>query len=128
MSSLWQAQTPAAQNEISGVSGRQFSAINASHILVSQLDPDATQWDRYLWQIYSADGVKLGEARSPMSYSPFVVVAGQLLFVTQPYTLNTPSGELQHTPLMLRAVDLATGELNWTREIRDTRYRGPYPA
>ena len=34
----------------------------------------------------------------------------------------------QRTPLMLRAVNLATGAESWSREIRDTRYRGPYPT
>ncbi|MFK7958271.1 MAG: hypothetical protein AB8B96_19400 [Lysobacterales bacterium] len=128
MAELWKAPASAPPAPVAGVSGRQFLAVNNDHVLISQTDSTADQKAPYLWHIYTATGERLLTTRSPLSYAPFVVVAGQLIFVTQPRTFFSESAKPDPQPLMLRAISLATGETSWVRAIRDTQYIGPYPA
>ncbi len=125
---LWQAPTTAPSSPMTGVSGRQFLAVNGDHVLVSEADSTGTHKNPYLWSIYTAAGEKLLTTRSPVSYAPFVVVKGQLIFVTQPRTLYNSVGKPDPEPLMLRAISLSTGATSWVRALRDTQYVGPYPA
>jgi hypothetical protein len=58
--------------------------------------------------------------------SPFVVVGNRLIHVAQPTTRREGSKVIDQ-PLRLRAVDLATGQEIWSRELRSTAYNGPFP-
>ncbi|MEM7705434.1 MAG: hypothetical protein AAF358_07775 [Pseudomonadota bacterium] len=111
---------------IAGVEGRQFSAVNGSHVLVSLHQPE--QQLPYRWQVFDAAGNPLGETRSRMSFSPFVVLDGTLLYVSQPYSERQGDGVMRGEGLTLRAMDLTTGKQRWQKTIRDTRYTGPYPT
>ncbi|MEM1089919.1 MAG: hypothetical protein AAGB27_15640 [Pseudomonadota bacterium] len=126
VSALWQAQSPEVPASSPGQ--RRFRAAGGDAILVSREDADASIWERYEWTVVGAEGKVLGQFRSHMSYSPFVVLDGVLLYVTQPLSRQTADRGLVSEPLMLRAIDLATGQQVWARELRDTRYQGPYPA
>ncbi len=81
---------------------------------------------RYRWTISSAEGQTLGTINSDYSYRPFEVVAGRLLFVT-PLAMRRSGTDVDLSMPSLVAYDLASGERVWQRELRDTRYRGPYP-
>jgi len=128
MTELWQAPMTTPQLPVAGVTGRQFLAVNANHVLVSQTDSTGDQKAPYLWHIYTAAGEKLLTTRAPVSYAPFLVTGGQLIFVSPPSTFFSASGKPDPQPLMLKAISLATGETSWVRAIRDTQYLGPYPA
>ena len=52
---------------------RQFKSANAQHILVSNLKSDPSQWDKYTWDIYDINGIKIGAFDHSSSYSPFTV-------------------------------------------------------
>lgn len=125
---LWRARSPEVSSAAGGNDGRRFRAAGGLETLVSREDPGAPYWDRYEWTVFSDDGKILGRTRSHMSYSPFVVLEGMLLFVTQPLSRRTDDQGLISQPLMLRAIDLESGQEAWARELRDTRYQGPYPV
>ncbi len=107
--------------------GRQFLSQDAGHLLTSTHTDEAG--DRlYRWQIEEIGGEKLGQINATMSYSPFLVVGTVVVYVTQPFSQRQASGELYHQGLTLVAVDVSSGKPLWKREIRDTRYRGPFPS
>ena len=80
----------------------------------------------YRWTLSTRDGTALGEMISETSYLPFEVQDRVLLFVTG-LRLTNNKGEVSVEMPTLVAFDLAKGACIWTREIRDTVYRGPFP-
>ena len=80
----------------------------------------------YRWTLSTRDGTALGEMISETSYLPFEVQDRVLLFVTG-LRLTNNKGEVSVEMPTLVAFDLAKGARIWTREIRDTVYRGPFP-
>jgi hypothetical protein len=104
-------------------SGTQFVSPDGRYVLASQRVADNRIWDNYRWTIYRRDGARLGEARTHLGFAPFAVQDSILLFVTEPFARR---GE-DEQPLKLRALSLASGKEIWSKEIRDTKFRGPYP-
>jgi hypothetical protein len=102
---------------------RTFRSVSDAYRLQSERMDDG----RYRWQLSDAAGTRLGEFISDYSYRPFDVVDGRLLYVTTPKISVTDGKSMIDMP-MLVAVDLGSGKVAWTREVRDTKYRGPYPA
>jgi|CXWL01.1.fsa_nt_gi hypothetical protein len=82
---------------------------------------------RYRWVLSDVAGVRLGEIVSEYSYRPFDVVDGKLLFVT-PTKVSMVKGKVRIDMPTLVAFDLRSGAMAWKREIRDTRYHGPFPS
>ncbi len=101
---------------------RRFRSQSDAFRLASERQADG----RYRWTISTAQGETLGAVTSDYSYRPFDVIAGRLLFVT-PLSMRRDGAEVALSMPTLVAYDLANGERVWQRELRDTRYRGPYP-
>ncbi len=105
---------------------QRFASADGRHILASRLLEDGVA-TRYLWTISdAATGAVLGTMDSAVSMSPFVVAGTRLIHVAQPGNRREGTKVIDR-PLRLRAVDLTTGSELWTREIRDTAFRGPFP-
>ena len=105
---------------------RLFSSADGRHVLASRRTGDHAA--PYRWTITdAATGAVLGSLSSRVSMSPFVVVGNRLIHVAQP-TARREGSKVVDQPLRLRAVDLATGQELWSREIRSTDYRGPSPV
>lgn len=105
----------------------QRISVDGSHTLKSTLVGNETVWDKYQWTIIDNETDKeIGQLRSYLSQSGFVVAGSLIIFETGPFVRNIES-DLVEEPLMLRAVDLNTGEQVWSRPIRDTAYRGSFP-
>ena len=102
---------------------RTFRSVSDGYRLQSERLDDG----RYRWQLSDVQGARIGETISEYSYRPFDVVDGRLLYVTTP-RISVTDGKSSISMPTLVAVDLASGKVAWTREIRDTRYRGPYPS
>lgn len=102
---------------------RAFYSEDRQHILVSKR---ASGDERYRWQIHTREGDRLGAFPSAVSFTPFVVRNGVVLFLSAP-SQRRVGAEFLSLPLMLRAVDVASGQERWSRDVRDTRYDGPYP-
>lgn len=118
----------AANERLAGVPGRRFIAADSAHILCSERIADDRTWDKYRWTIYErTTGKPVAEIRSYRSRASFFVHGSQVIYETGPYTRRTEKG-LVHVPLKIRAVDTKTGRELWSRPIRDTTYRGPYPG
>ncbi|HEY7213073.1 MAG TPA: hypothetical protein VIC28_00515 [Thermoanaerobaculia bacterium] len=106
---------------------RLFASADGRYVLASRRVEEITSPAPYLWTISDAEtGAVLGTLRSPVSMSPFTVAGTRLVHVA-PITSRREGSKLTDQPLRLRAVDLATGQELWTREIRDTNFRGPFP-
>lgn len=105
----------------------RFSSADGRYVLASRRTGDDTSATPYRWTISdAATGAVLGTFPAEVSMSPFAIVGKRLIHVAQP-TLHIQGQKLVEQPLRLRALDLATGRELWTREIRDTEFRGPIP-
>lgn len=123
------ARTPDArgQERLATVPGTQYLSADGRHILTSERVADDRVWDKYEWTIFErAGGRRLGTIRSYRSQAPFVVVDTEIVYETGPFVRRLDEG-LVDTPLQVRAVDLRNGRELWTRAVRDTAYRGPFP-
>ena len=106
---------------------RLFGSADGRHVLASRRVGDIGSAAPYRWTITdAASGAVLGSVRAAVSMSPFAVAGTRLVYVAQPATRRDGEKWIEE-PLRLRAVDLATGREVWTREIRDTAFRGPFP-
>ncbi|MEM8930574.1 MAG: hypothetical protein AAGE94_05335 [Acidobacteriota bacterium] len=111
---------------LSRVDARQFRSADGRHVLASERIADGRTWNRYRWTIYTASGERLGELDTPVSYAPFAVIDGVLVYEAG-QALRRVGGEMVAEPLRVVAVSLPGGVVQWTRAIRDTAYRGPFP-
>lgn len=110
-------------SKLAAVSGRQFLSADGEHVLASEMLED--RWG-YRWALFGQDGTPIGQIESTVSYAPFFV-AGSVVVYPLPPGARKEGTQLISFPLRLQAVDLESGAELWTREIRDTTFRGPYP-
>ena len=94
--------------------------------MVSKLKEDPSKWNKYAWDIYNKEGVLIGSTNHSSSYSPFFVSDKTIVFVNQPNS-RVINNNWVETPLTLQAVSLESGQLIWDKEIRDLKFKGPYP-
>ena len=128
----WDAETGEALPEVVLFEGRPRALLpsaDSQHVVItSRLEgAEAPAWERYRWSVYSlASGEVLGELRWHTSATPFCVLDGTLLTMTQPFG-RLIEGRIVEQPLALRAVSLDSGAQTWSRPVHDTTYRGPHP-
>jgi hypothetical protein len=102
---------------------RRFASADGRHVLASR----RTAAGAYTWTISdAATGAVLGTVSSAVAMVPFVVAGGELIHVAQPGSHRVGTQWVARA-LRLRAVDLASGNEAWSRDLRDTAYRGPVP-
>ncbi|HXU30401.1 MAG TPA: hypothetical protein VN851_07485, partial [Thermoanaerobaculia bacterium] len=81
----------------------------------------------YRWSLSLREtGTVLAVIDAPVSFAPFVVVGGKVIYLAQP-AMWRENGVTIRQPLRLRALDLATGAEAWQAVVRDSAYRGPVP-
>ncbi len=109
------------------VPGSQFLSADGRHVLSSERVADDRVWEKYQWTIYNrSSGQRVGELRSYQSQAPFFVSGTLLTHEVGPYQ-RRDGEKLLEMPLAIRTVDLTAGRELWSRAIRDTTYRGPFP-
>ena len=114
---------PVADDFIPGALQASYSA-DRRHVLVTERVAPG-EWLEYRWSIFDAEtGNKIGEVPSRLGGARFFVAGGKIIFDSAPYTSS--DGSEKHG-LELVAMDLQSGTLAWAREIRDTRFYGPFP-
>lgn len=105
----------------------QRISIDGKHTLKSKLIGDDRVWEKYQWTIIdNQTGKEVGQLKSFLSQSGFIITDSRILFETSPYARNTASGP-QQEPLMVRMVDLKNGTQIWRKPVRDTSFQGPFP-
>ncbi len=129
----WDAETGEALPEVLLLDGRPRAVLpsvdSRDVVITSRLEGTvAPAWDQYRWSIFSLlSGKALGEMRWHTSATPFWVAGGALLTMTQPFERRI-EGRVLKEPLAVRAVGLGSETQIWSRPVRDTTYRGAYPA
>src|SRR5262249_50694735 len=120
-------EVPAAQR-IAAAADAQYLSADGRHLLVSERIGDDSVWEKYRWTVYTADtGQRLGSIVSPFAQAAFFVLGSQLVYEGYPFQRRLPGGGMQDQPLTLRGADLRSGGEQWSRPLRDTSYRGPFP-
>ncbi len=115
------------KGRIVGVKGRQFVSMDDNIILNSERINNDTVWNKYKWTIFDRSSNQLlGEMRNHYSATPFFL-AGSLLVYNTNLFIRRINNELVGESTKIRAVDLNTGQELWGKEIRDTKYYGPFP-
>lgn len=118
----------APEVRIAAITGQQFVSADGRHVLASERIADDSVWDKYQWTIFErATGRRVGAITDYRSHAPFMVVGEIIYYETGPFERRTDAGMVGE-PLRLRAVNLSTSAVVWTRDIRDTTYRGPLPG
>jgi len=114
-------------NRLAGVPERQFISANGNHVLGSKRIESDSVWSKYQWIIYDhVTGNRIAVIKNHLSYSPYFVNDGQIIFETGSY-IRRIDNVLVKKPLKIMSVDLQNGRELWSWPIRDTRYRGPFP-
>jgi len=108
------------------IPGRQFYSVDNSSIAGIERIAADDQWIKYRWTVFDASGNRKDSFNSHFSYMPFYVSGSQVVFITSPYILKKEEKIIEE-PLKLRAISLETGEELWSKAVRDTEYRGPFP-
>lgn len=105
----------------------QRISIDGRHTLKSKLIGNDKIWNKYQWTIIDNEtGKQVVQLKSHLSQTAFFVVDSHIIFETGAYVRRTKSG-MVNKPLMVRAVDLTSGEQVWSRPVRDTAYQGTLP-
>ena len=108
--------------KLSNAPTTQYESADGRHILASERVADDRVWEKYRWTIFDRAGNRLGEHRTHISFTPFIVTDSTLFYETTPYVLGNKA-----EPAKLRAISLSTGRELWSTEVRELVYRGPYP-
>ncbi|HEV3261806.1 MAG TPA: hypothetical protein VG013_33460 [Gemmataceae bacterium] len=113
---------------LAGVAGPQLLSVDGRHVLGSErTGDDRVPEEKYTLTVYARGTRKpLGKFTSRFSLRPFFVTDSRVVFETRPYVHRTETG-LVNEPSRIRAVDMRTGKEIWSRQIRDTAFRGAMP-
>jgi outer membrane protein assembly factor BamB len=112
-----------ANEKIARAGAVQYESSDGNHVLSSERVANDAVFQKYLWTIFDrTSGNRLGEFRSHLSFSPFVVRGLTVFYETTPY-IHAGKAE----PAKLRAVNLGTGQESWSVEVRELAFRGAYP-
>ncbi|QDU36250.1 hypothetical protein Mal4_05340 [Maioricimonas rarisocia] len=94
---------------------------------MSERTGDDTSLDKYTLKVCPRETrQQVGRLTSHVAVAP-VLVAGPVALLEAGPVTRVSEGGLQELPLRIRAVELDSGQELWSRSIRDTRYRGPFP-
>ncbi len=111
---------------LEGVEGEQFASLDGEHIISSVLTGDDTIFEKYTLSVYEKESKeKIGQLKSHLAFVPLAVVKGQFVAMFEPQTRRVEN-QLVETPLQVRTYG-TNGELKWSRPVRDTTFRGPFP-
>jgi hypothetical protein len=111
------------EGKVAGAAAQQYESADGRHIAASERVGDDRVWEKYRWTVYTRAGQRLGELRSHISFTPFVVRDSLVVFETTPYERAGAAPE----PAKLRAFSLTSGREVWSVPVRENVYRGPYP-
>jgi hypothetical protein len=121
---------PPAAERIQGVEGHQVLSADGRHVLVGKQVSEDLLSDAFLLTVYKRDNhEKVGAFRSRLPNPSYFVIDGRVYCETTPFTRPTAQGPIDE-PAKIRAIDLTVGEGKelWSRPVRETTFRGPFPG
>lgn len=124
---LLRAAQSAPPAHVAGVPEPQFRSADGRHVMTPEAVADDTVWDKYVWTVYdTSSGARRGQIKSHVRYAPFFVADNLLVTTSGPGLRQIEQGTVAE-PLQIKAFDLATGGVAWTKPLRDTANRLPPP-
>ena len=107
----------------------QLESADGRHVLVAlRAEGERRAQGDYVWSVHVLDdGARVAQLASGWSALPFFVRDSRLVHEVRP-SERMVDGALVVEPRALRALDLTSGAVVWSRPLRDPAYRGPYPA
>jgi hypothetical protein len=127
----WNARSGEPLPEVEVKAG--FTVANASAdgslvLMFEAAGAAATGLGSYRWSVYSlATGEQVAALRMPLSATAFFIWRSFLVYESPPYGRRVNQKWVEE-PRGLQAVDATTGSEVWNRALRETAYRGPFPA
>lgn len=120
------APNAVAEVDLPNVEGEQTVTADGAHVIASVLIGDDTVFEKYQLSIHDkATGEKRGAVNSHIALPKAFVTGDRLILVQDPHS-KTTDGKLIEVPRTVKAFSLDGKEI-WSREVRDTEFRGPYP-
>jgi hypothetical protein len=103
---------------IAGLPETQFLSTDGGYVLSPERVADGA-FERYRWTIYDrSTAERVGEFRTHVRYTPFVVADSRLIYEVPAYSVQTATGIVDE-PFQIRAMDLRTGAVLWRQPVRD---------
>ena len=102
--------------------GEQFGhSSDENHILSSAFTGDIEASEHYRWRIYERRTFELvADFVARMSFTPFVVSGDRVIYLRQPFEQREGRRGMRAFPLAVVARSASTGEIVWTRPVRNT--------
>ncbi len=101
-------------------------SVDDRHVLVTERVAPGTL-SEYRWSVFDAQAQnEIGYVPSRQGGASFFVNGNTIVFASSPHTRFDNESSEEHG-LELMAMNLETHELTWVKEIRDTKFYGPYP-
>ena len=112
--------------QLDGVEGDQAVTLDGGHVVASILVGDDTVFEKYKLSIHDkATGERVGVINSHTAL-PRLYVNNDRIIVLHDAHSRTEEGKMTDVPMTLLAFSMDGNEV-WSREVRDTEFRGPYP-
>lgn len=116
----------AAGEQLPGIEGRQFRAVDGAHVLATQAQEIAGS--QHHWTVYArSGGAALGSLSSVYAYAPFVVSGTQLVYRAAPSQQVSAADRQTELRTRLVGFDLRDERERWSVPVLDFFFRGPYP-
>jgi len=108
-------------------SNQPGTSVDGRFSLTSELTGSTADLEKYTLSVIDSQTKKpVGKFKSTESVVPFIVIDSRVIYETGSYRQQESHEIVNHLP-EVKAVDLLTGKLAWSIEIRDTSYRGSFP-
>jgi hypothetical protein len=109
------------------IPGPKFLSADGQYILTSKRTGDASTWERYTLTVHDkGTGKPVGAFPCHFAAVPFFVKGSRVVYQTGPYG-RRQEGKWVQTPPEVHGVDLKEEGKPWSRPIRETAFRGPFP-
>ena len=130
----WDAHTGSSLPEVTLFDQRltiRYPSADRRHLLASGAVESGAAADRagaYRWLVFDLQTAeRAADFTTDVLAATFFLLGSDIIHELLPRMSMTETGSIEE-PRRLRAISLRTGNTRWTWPLRDTTYRGPFPA